>query len=91
MHVDIELYGVARQRAGTSHIQVPASGESLTLAQIITRLAESYPGLARECFPDGNLARDYAVCVNGERFVRAADTLIRAGESILIMSADAGG
>lgn len=91
MHVDIELYGIPRQRAGTSHIRVPASGASLTLAELISRLAESYPVLAQECFPDGSLAREYAVCVNGDRFVREVDTAICAGQSILIMSADAGG
>ncbi len=54
-------------------------------------LSRLYPAWAAECLEHGKLRDSFSANVDGDRFVREPDTIIKAGQSLLIMSADAGG
>jgi len=88
----IELFGVARMVARTSEVALrlpPAA----TFAQLFEELANQVPALVgRVITADRNALMDgYACSVNGREFVRVPDAAVKSGDSILILSADAGG
>ena len=87
MSVTVEFFGIPRERAGTAKAMVAAG----TLGGALLELGRSYPQFAESCLQSGNLAKGYVVNLNGERFVTDVDTPLRAGDAILILSADAGG
>lgn len=71
---------------------VPAEGT--TLAELVTSLEASYPGMReRLCDESGALRRFVNVFVNGEdvRFLDGLDTSIGDGDEISIVPAVAGG
>lgn len=71
---------------------VPAEGS--TLAELVTSLEASYPGMReRLCDESGALRRFVNVFVNGEdvRFLDGLDTSIGDGDEISIVPAVAGG
>jgi molybdopterin-guanine dinucleotide biosynthesis protein A/molybdopterin converting factor small subunit len=92
IHCTVELFGVARLIAQTREVslELPAGG---TLSQVLEALAEALPVLVgRVISPDrSSLVNGYACNVNGQHFVRISTARINQGDSILILSADAGG
>ncbi len=87
----VELFGVPRQRAGCAVVELECGAKGMNLAQILQELETRLPVLAAECFPNGTLHRAYTVNLDGEKFLRNADTQIKPGQHLLIMSTDAGG
>ena len=84
----IELFGIARQRAGCESVEVEASD----LRAALRALAERHPGLVPEVIgPNGLLTLHYLASLNGERFVADPDTPLEAGDALLILGAQAGG
>ncbi len=90
MSIDIELYGIARRRAGRPVVTIPTNGPVL-LATVLAYLAAEYPELATECFEGNGLKDGYVISVNGERFVRDPSVALNKDSSLLLMSSDAGG
>ena len=88
----IELFGVARLVARTSEV-VLTLPPGATFAQLFEELANQLPALVgRVITADRNALMDgYACSVNGREFVRIPDAAVNSGDSILILSADAGG
>lgn len=88
----VELFGVAQLLAGADKIPL-ALPAGATLAHVFSALAEQVPPLAgRVVVADGAaLAEGYACNLNGLDFVRSGSTRIRSGDTIVIVSADAGG
>ena len=84
MHV--EFFGVPRERAGVPELEVHAD----TLGQLLGMLAERLPSLS-EIIQDDRLHPAFAANLNGDRFVTDPATRLRADDSLLILSADAGG
>lgn len=88
----VELYGVARLLADAREIplELPAGA---TCGDVFKALAVCVPALAgRVIERDGTrLVEGYACNVNGLEFVRTAERPVKAGDSIAILSADAGG
>jgi len=84
MHV--EFFGVPRERAGVSELEVHAD----TLGQLLGMLAERMPSLS-EIIQRDRLHPAFVANLNGDRFVTDPGTPLRAGDSVLILSADAGG
>ena len=62
-----------------------------TLGCVLNVLAEKLPEFGRECVLAGKLAPSLAVNLDGQRFISERATPIRDGQSLLILSADAGG
>lgn len=88
----VELFGVAQLLAKAREIPLTLPAGA-TLGDLYTALAASMPVLAgRVVAPGGDgLVEGYACNVNGLHFVRGASARVRSGDTIAIMSADAGG
>ncbi len=86
-HVAVEFYGVPRLRAGRAELAVEAG----PAADVLARVAAACPGLGQVVRPDGRLAPQYLLSVNGERFVTDLGEPLPAGSRLLLLSADAGG
>jgi molybdopterin converting factor small subunit len=88
----VEFFGAARLVAHKSELALTLRNGA-TLADACAALCRELPALAgRVIARDGNgFVEGYACNLNGADFVRAFDTPIRSGDSILILAADAGG
>jgi molybdopterin-guanine dinucleotide biosynthesis protein A len=88
----VELFGVARMLAHTREVslELPAGA---TFAEVFDGLAERLPALVgRVIAPDRTRLLDgYACNVNGLEFVRSPAARVHAGDSVVILAADAGG
>ncbi len=84
MHV--EFFGVPRQRAGVSELEVQAD----TLGQLLGTLAAQIPSLG-ELISVDRLHSSFVANLNGDRFVSDPGTPLGEDDCVLILSADAGG
>jgi molybdopterin converting factor small subunit len=84
MHV--EFFGVPRERAGIASLDVEAG----TLGQLWTTLAAQIPSLGNLIGAD-RLTPSVVANLNGDRFVSDPATPLSENDSVLILSADAGG
>jgi hypothetical protein len=91
MGLRVEFYGIARQRAGVQHIDLPLTSEQTTLGEVLLRVAQVAPQFSAECLVEGRLHPSLAANLDGETFVADPTAIIRCGQSLLILSADAGG
>jgi molybdopterin converting factor small subunit len=92
IHCTVELFGAARLIARTRELSLELPAEA-TYAHVFAALAEKLPVLVGHVISrDGtSLVDGYACNVNGLHFVRAATTRVNEGDTIVILSADAGG
>ena len=87
MRVTVELFGIARLRAGVS--QTEANGSNL--GDVFSDLAQRFPALADDCISDRRLKAGFTANLRGEQFVTDPDTKLQEGDLILLLSMDAGG
>ena len=85
--VTLELYGIARKRAGTETVRV----EAATLREALAALERTCPRLSGEVVRDGCLAPHWRASLDGKRFVDAPEDALPAGARVLILSGLAGG
>jgi len=83
----VELYGIARARAGREAVEVRA-GE---LSAVLARLVEVCPGLAPEVVDGARLSAGYLASLNGERFLEGAHAELAESDTLVILGAQAGG
>jgi molybdopterin converting factor small subunit len=91
MPIRIELYGIARRRAGVEQATFEATAEGARLGDLLRELQARYPALAPECLADGRLQRGFVANRNGEQFLSDPNAMLDDGDVLLILSADAGG
>jgi sulfur-carrier protein len=84
MHV--ELLGLPRERVGVSELELEAD----TLGQLLAALAARSPSFSELVAVD-RLQPSFTANLNGDRFISDPDTRLRHSDSVLILSADAGG
>ncbi len=82
----VEFFGVPRQRAGVSQLEVQAD----TLGQLLGTLVARIPSLC-EIISVDRLHPAFVANLNGDRFVEDPGTRLQQNDSVLILSADAGG
>ncbi|HLW65559.1 MAG TPA: MoaD/ThiS family protein [Gemmataceae bacterium] len=85
--ITIELYGIARARAGRSEFAIQAA----TPHEALVRLAEACPSIGDVCQGDGRLAPQYLLSLDGRQFILNLTKPLHAGDRLLLLSADAGG
>lgn len=85
--VQVEFFGIPRARAGVA--QTTASGE--TLGELIQGLSSLMPALAESCFDGPRIKAGYTANLRGDLFTTNPATPLRDGDTVLIMSLDAGG
>jgi len=87
MQVIVELFGIARARAGVA--QTTAVGQCL--GDVLADLASRFPQLAETCIAGRILRPGFTANLGGKRFVSAQDTVLSEGETVLLLPLDAGG
>lgn len=87
MTIRVEFYGIPRQRAGVEAIEV----EAVSLGDVLLRVGEQLPELAKACLEAGRLLPTYIANINGESFTHDPETVLKSGDTVMILSADAGG
>ena len=87
MTITVEFYGIPRERAGVATTVV----DGRRLGEILIDLAQRFPRLGESCFDSGRLRPAAIANVNGGRFVSDPSTLLEPGDTLLILTADAGG
>lgn len=86
-HVTIELYGIARRRAGRETVAV----EGFTLGDALVALERAAPALRGEVVTDGTLAPHWRVALDGTTFVGDPATALVEGSRWVLLSSLAGG
>lgn len=87
MQVVVELFGIARARAGVA--QTTAVGNSL--GDVLADLARRFPLLAETCISGRTLRPGFMANLSGRQFVTAQDTELSEGDTVLLLPLDAGG
>lgn len=91
MSIRVEFYGIVRSRAETDVVELKTDGGEISLAELLQQLADRFPALAETCFEGKRLRAGYTTNIEGQRFVDDPNTVLRDGQSLLLMSIDAGG
>ena len=91
MAIQVEFFGIPRARTGVPRAVVLEQVTSASLNQVLNEVADRFPEFARECMRDGKLQDAYVASIDGECFVHAGEQQVLTGQSVLILSADAGG
>ena len=87
MQISVELFGIARARAGVAVATVCGT----CLGDALADLVRQYPGLSGACVDGRSLRAGYSVNLRGERFVSDPETQLAEGDTLLLLSLDAGG
>lgn len=87
MPITVELFGIARSRAGVA--RTTAAGRSL--GDVLADLAGRFPNLAESCIDGRRFRPGFAANLGGQRFVTSPDTPLADDDTVLIMGVDAGG
>jgi molybdopterin converting factor small subunit len=85
--VTIELYGVARLRAGRETLEVAARD----LGEALRALGETCPALEPMIVSAGRLGPGWLVAVNGAQITGDLGAPLADGDVVVLVSADAGG
>jgi len=85
--VTVEFFGIARARAGVQSVQLSAA----TLGDLLLLLGEKYPRLCKACIDGAEFAPGYTANINGDQFTRDPGRKLQEGDSVLMLSLDAGG
>lgn len=87
MGIVVELYGIPRSRAGVER----TVAEGTCLGDVLQALSIAFPALAATCIDGDRLRSGFTANLHGERFITSPDTPLKEGDTILLMSFDAGG
>jgi molybdopterin converting factor small subunit len=87
MQIEVELFGIPRSRAGVE--RTVAVGDCL--GAVLLDLSGRFPALAAACIEGRRLRPGFTANLKGERFATSPDTPLQHGDTILLMSLDAGG
>jgi molybdopterin converting factor small subunit len=87
MPITVELFGIARARAGIA--KTFAAGGNL--GDVLIDLARRFPALQQTCIDGRDLRSGFIANIGAERFVTSSETPLRDGDTVLLMSLDAGG
>jgi molybdopterin converting factor small subunit len=87
MQVAVELFGIPRSRAGLA--RTTATGANL--GDVLADLATHFPQLAETCIDGRFLRPGFIMNLNAQRFVTSPEVPVCDGDTLLLMSLDAGG
>ncbi len=83
----IELFGIARIRAGCARLAVDAS----TVAEALIALGEQCPNSVPEIVEHGRLDPHYMASINGGPFQADPEAPLAESDSLIILGNQAGG
>lgn len=85
--VRIELYEMARHLAGVASFDV----EARTLGEALSALRTAHPALDPHVIVGDRLAPHWRVSRNGGAWIEAPETVLEPGDTLVLVSALAGG
>jgi molybdopterin converting factor small subunit len=91
MTIRVEFFGIARQRTAVAACDCECTAAGRTLTDLLRELGIRFPAFAAEVLRDGQLRQEFIANRNSDEFLRDGGAVISAGETILILSTDAGG
>ena len=66
--IKVELFGIPRKRAGVPVVEIETDQSSLSLVDVLTRLAEQFPDLKEDCIQAGRMKPGYIANLDGQGF-----------------------
>lgn len=87
MSVSVELFGIARSRAGVAEVDLEAN----TLGEALIDLARKVPALTEAIIVDGTLAPGWLISLDGAEFLVDLETHLPPDARLLLISSQAGG
>jgi molybdopterin converting factor small subunit len=87
MEVVVELFGIARARAGVAR----TTAQGACLGDVLADLAGRFPLLAESCIAGRRLRPGFTANLSGRRFVTVPETVLSQGDTVLLLPVDAGG
>ncbi len=87
--VHLEFFGVPRERAGVTTLDVEVT--KLTLGEALVAAGAQLPEFARRCLDGEQLKPGLMANRNGRSFTTDPNSPLTDGDSVLILSADVGG
>ena len=91
MAILVELFGIPRARAGVEKISVLEDHDAATLGEVLDELGRLLPAVAESCLDQSRLRSGFIASIDGHIFSRDTDVVVKKGQSVLVLSADAGG
>jgi len=89
--ITVEFFGVARLRSRAASVKIPAD-HPLTLAEVLAEIARRLPGWGEAAAGDtGRLPGEIIANIDGRQFTRDLSARVEPGQTLLLLSADAGG
>lgn len=86
--IQIEFFGIAREKTGVPTANVNAK----SLGDAIDELAALYPLFGQACLNEHNhLLAEYIACIGTDQFTRDRSHPLKENDTVLLLSADAGG
>ena len=83
----VELFGVARVKAGVASVQV----DGVTLGQVLRAAESRCAPLRGLLLAEGRIRAAYRVSLNAARFLSDLNEPIDSGDVLLVIAADPGG
>ena len=91
MAIEVEFYGTVRRHAQIPRTVLATIDAQIRLGEAVAILAGRFPSLAEAVFQGNRLRAGYLASVDGERFVSEPTDVLRDGQTLVLMSSDAGG
>lgn len=91
MAIRVEFFGIARQRAGVGQVDVVAVDDRMRLGDVLLAVGGRFPRLAADCLLGDRPRPGFIVNLGGQQFVSQPEAIVRDGDCVLLLSADAGG
>ena len=91
MTIEVEFFGIPRQRAGVASVCLCDLPEPTTIRAVLRELACRFPEFGSTCMDGDRLLPEFIANTDGCRFVSDPSTVLQDGECLLILSTDAGG
>ncbi|HCA48837.1 MAG: hypothetical protein CMM06_02490 [Rhodopirellula sp.] len=91
MKIKIEYYGIPRQRVGLASEILEFEGEQMGIHDVILAISNRHPEFQQHCMDGTRIDKNFTVNLNGDRFYQEDDGVAHDGDSLLILSMDAGG
>jgi hypothetical protein len=91
MAIVVEFFGIPRVRAGVERVEVLRGRESASVSEILSEVAKQFPDFAETCMTNRRLRTGFIASIDGQCFVQDDDMVVDRQQSVLILSADAGG
>ncbi len=89
--VTVEFFGIPRQRTQTASVRLRFDHRPVEFRQVLKRLVDVFPAWGAACMAGDQLAAGLAANIDGARFVGSGPEWLTDGQTVLILSADAGG